>query len=39
MNNDIKIEQISELNLVYDIFPENWAELLDKLKGINLNMK
>ncbi|MBP02032.1 MAG: hypothetical protein CMM25_04355 [Rhodospirillaceae bacterium] len=29
MNNDIKIEQISELS-VYDIFPENWAELLDK---------
>ncbi len=25
----IKIEQISELS-VYDIYPENWAELLDK---------
>jgi len=29
MNGDIKIEQISELS-VYDIYPENWAELLDK---------
>ena len=29
INGDIKIEQISELS-VYDIYPENWAELLDK---------
>jgi len=29
MNGDIKVEQISELS-VYDICPENWAELLDK---------
>jgi len=29
MNGDIKVEQISELS-VYDIYPENWAELLDK---------
>jgi transcription elongation factor S-II len=29
MNGGIKIEQISELS-VYDICPENWAELLDK---------
>ena len=29
MNDDIKVEQISELS-VYDICPENWAELLDK---------
>ena len=29
VNGDIKIEQISSLS-VYDIFPENWAELLDK---------
>jgi len=29
LNGDIKVEQISELS-VYDIYPENWAELLDK---------
>jgi len=29
LNGDIKIEQISDLS-VYDIYPENWAELLDK---------
>jgi len=29
LNGDIKIENISELS-VYDICPENWAELLDK---------
>ena len=29
MNGAIKVDQISELS-VYDIYPENWAELLDK---------
>ena len=29
LNGDIKVEQISDLS-VYDIYPENWAELLDK---------
>ena len=29
MNGDIKVEQISDLS-VYDICPENWAELLDQ---------
>ena len=29
LNGEIKIEQISELS-VYDVYPENWAELLDK---------
>ena len=29
VSGEIKIEQISELS-VYDIYPENWAELLDK---------
>jgi len=29
LDGEIKIEQISELS-VYDIYPENWTELLDK---------
>ena len=29
LSGEIKIEQLSELS-VYDIYPENWAELLDK---------
>ena len=29
LNGDIKLDQISDLS-VYDIYPENWAELLDK---------
>jgi len=29
LNGDISVEQISDLS-VYDIYPDNWAELLDK---------